>query len=444
MQRTIRRRLRRLATVALASSAMIASALATTPGAAAQTSSDAAAQSSADAAGTPRVAAQTSREVGNARPSPRERRLGDRLALRRKRVRTLHRRVAPGVRFTKIIDERTPRRIFILRADLAKFPATFDVTLAGPTLGYRATVPQMAKANDAVAAINGDFSSRIVGRPIHAFIEDGTFVQSAGPGGASLTVSKTGERVMSAPTRQQMSVTDSQTGLQWRIDRWNNGPPDVGEIAAFTPAGGSLETPPADACSVHLAPSGPPTPSVGAPGFDQAFSIDDSGCRDEPMSVGSGGVVLSTVAGTDEGTALRSLALGTTMTIHLSLGFEDAYDVIGGDTMLVNGGRVSVPTFCGSYLCQAQPRTAIGVSSDDKLLMVVVDGRQPRYSLGLSMLGFARLMKKLGAVDALNLDGGGASTMVVRDKVVNRPSDGSLRRVATAAMILRGPDPDEP
>jgi hypothetical protein len=413
MQRTIRRRALGLAILAIASCAMIA----------------------ADE--------MTAGATQDTRPSPRERRLGDHVALRRKRVRTIHRRIAPGLRFTKIIDERTPRRIFILRAELATFPITYDVTLAGPTLGYRATVPQMAKANDAVAAINGDFSSRIVGRPIHAFVEDGTFVQSAGPGGASLAVTKTDERVVAAPTAQRMTAVDSQTTLQWRIDRWNNGAPDVGEIAAFTTAGGSLETPPAGACSVHLTPSGPPTPSVEAPGFDQALTIDDSGCRDQAMPVGAAGVVLSTVAGTDEATELRSLALGTTMTIHLSLGFDDAYDVIGGDTMLLRDGRVSVARFCGSFLCQAQPRTAIGVSAEGKLLMVVVDGRQPRYSLGLSMLGFARLLKKLGAVDAVNLDGGGASTMVVRDKVVNRPSDGSLRRVATAAMILRGPDPDE-
>jgi hypothetical protein len=375
------------------------------------------------------------------RPSARELRLGDHLALR-KRVRVIHRKVAPGLNFTKIIDERTPRRVFILRADVANFPITYDVTLAGPTLGYRATVPQMANANGALAAINGDFSSRVVGRPIHAFVEDGRFVLSAGPGGASFAVSRDERHVMAAPTQQVMTTVDSQNALTWRIDRWNNGPPDVGEIAAFSPAGGSLETPPVGACSVHLTPSGPAVPSAGGPGFDQTFSIDGSACGADAMAVGKG-VVLSTVAGTDEAFALSSLTLGTQMTIHLSLGFSDAYDVMGGDTMLVKDGRIVVPTFCGSYFCQAQPRTAIGVNADGNVMMVVVDGRQARYSLGVSMRGFARLMKGLGAVDALNLDGGGASTMVVEGKVVNRPSDGRLRHVTTAALILPGADPGE-
>jgi hypothetical protein len=377
------------------------------------------------------------------RPSAREARLGDHVELRKKRVRTIHRKIAPGLFYTKIIDERTPRRIFILRADVANFPITYDITLAGPTLGYRATVPQMAKANDALAAINGDFSSRIVGRPIHAFVEDGTFVQSAGPGASSFAVSQDEQRVLAGATKQVMNVTDSQTNLTRRIDRWNFGEPDVGEIAAFSPAGGSLETPPAGACSIHLTPNGPASPATnGVGGFDQTFTIDRAGCRAAAMGVGEG-VVLSTVPGTDEATMLSALPLGTTMTIHLSLGWSDAYDVIGGDTMLVHGGQITVPTYCGSYFCQAQPRTAVGVQADGRILMVVVDGRQPRYSLGLSMVGFARLMKRLGAVEALNLDGGGASTMVVRGKVVNRPSDGHLRHVASSALILPGPDPGE-
>lgn len=387
----------------------------------------------------PSAAAQGTGAAGHDRPSWREIRLGDHLELRRKKVRTIHRKIAPGLNFTKIVDEKTPRRIFIIRADVANFPITYDVTLAGPTLGYRATVPQMARQNGALVAINGDFSSRIVGRPIHAYVQDGTFVQSAGPGGASFALSKNEQRTFAGAPHQEMMATDSQTGLTWRIDRWNSGPPDVGELAAFSPAGGSLETPPADACSAHLAPTAPSAPVPDGPGFEQTFSIDAHACQAEAMSVADG-VVLSTVAGTDEATNLMSLALGTTMTVRLSLGWTDAYDVMGGDTMLVQNGQIAP---CAGVSCAVQPRTGIGVQADSKVLFVVVDGRQPRYSLGLTDLAFARLMKRLGAVDAVNLDGGGASTFVVEGKLVNRPSDGSPRHVATAALILPGADPGE-
>jgi Phosphodiester glycosidase len=375
-------------------------------------------------------------------PAVRDVRPDDHVALRRKRVRTVRRKIAPGLVFTKIIDERTPRRIFILRADVADFPITYDVTLAGPTLGYRATVLRMAKANRALAAVNGDFSSRIVPRPIHAFVEDGTFVQSAGPGGGSFAVSTDEQSAAAIATRQRLTAVDSATGLRWRIDRWNHGPPDVGEIAAFSPAGGPLEEPPRGACSVHLSPTGSPEPISGDTGLEQVFSIDLSACQAAAMDA-AGGVVLSAVAGTDEATMLTSLPLGTSVTVDLSLGHSNALDVMGGDPVLVRDGSVAVSSACFTSVCHVNPRTGIGVQADGRLLIVVVDGRQPNYSVGLTMVAFARLMRDLGAVSAMNLDGGGATTMVVRDEIVNRPSDGSPRHVTTAAMILPGADPGE-
>jgi len=52
-------------------------------------------------------------------------------------------------------------------------------------------------------------------------------------------------------------------------------------------------------------------------------------------------------------------------------------------------------------------------------------------------------MQNLGAVQALNLDGGGSSTMVVEGVVVNRPSDDRLGRTSNAVLVLPGPDPGE-
>ena len=59
--------------------------------------------------------------------------------------------------------------------------------------------------------------------------------------------------------------------------------------------------------------------------------------------------------------------------------------------------------------------------ADGTLLLVTVDGRRPGWSAGMTLPEAARLMRSLGARDALNLDGGGSSTMTVRGEVVNRP-----------------------
>jgi hypothetical protein len=68
-----------------------------------------------------------------------------------------------------------------------------------------------------------------------------------------------------------------------------------------------------------------------------------------------------------------------------------------------------------------------------------VDGRR-RGSVGMDLLRLADLMRRLGAVSALNLDGGGSSTMVVRGRIMNRPSDGSERPISSAVLILDGTD----
>jgi hypothetical protein len=85
----------------------------------------------------------------------------------------------------------------------------------------------------------------------------------------------------------------------------------------------------------------------------------------------------------------------------------------------------------------------VGITADGQILLVVVDGRQPGYSTGMTMQEFARLFLDLGAVDAMNLDGGGSSTMVVNGEVVNRPSEGVERSVGSAIVVLPGSDPGE-
>jgi hypothetical protein len=116
-------------------------------------------------------------------------------------------------------------------------------------------------------------------------------------------------------------------------------------------------------------------------------------------------------------------------------------DSIGGYPILLSGGERMV-TNCWVSICGRHPRTAIGVDSEGRLLLVVVDGRR-RRSVGMDLVRLADLMRRFGAISALNLDGGGSSTMVIRGRIVNRPSDGSQRSVSSAVLILDGTDRGE-
>lgn len=120
------------------------------------------------------------------------------------------------------------------------------------------------------------------------------------------------------------------------------------------------------------------------------------------------------------------------------------FNAISGETLLVSGGNL-LPDLDDSV---TQPRSAIGYSSNGRYLyLVVVDGRQPLYSEGMTVRELASLMRSLGADYAMNLDGGGSSTLVVRDRsgqlrVLNSPIDnyipGRERPVANHLGIYFG------
>ena len=152
--------------------------------------------------------------------------------------------------------------------------------------------------------------------------------------------------------------------------------------------------------------------------------------------------MLTAPPSTDEATQLLALAPGTRMRLRWSLGLPGVYDVVGGMPILIQDGQEVVGAGSTSF-CRRNPRTGIGFTDSGGVILVVVDGRQPKWSVGASLREFAEIMHDLGAVQALNLDGGGSSTMVVEDEVVNRPSDGNLRRISNAVLVLAGPDPGE-
>ncbi len=113
---------------------------------------------------------------------------------------------------------------------------------------------------------------------------------------------------------------------------------------------------------------------------------------------------------------------------------------VGGGPWLVREGTVLVDAsrqgFQSAFSDNRHPRTAVGVTAEGKLLLVTVDGRQP-MAAGMTLYELARLMIDLGATDAINLDGGGSTTLAVRGGlVINSPSEGKQRPVANSVVVF--------
>lgn len=100
-------------------------------------------------------------------------------------------------------------------------------------------------------------------------------------------------------------------------------------------------------------------------------------------------------------------------------------NVVGSGPLLVQGGNVQNVNMTSDHNTTSHPRTAVGITQDKRLLFVTVDGRFPGLAVGMSSELLARYMRILGAYSALNLDGGGSTTMWIKDKgVVNHTSQG--------------------
>jgi hypothetical protein len=114
---------------------------------------------------------------------------------------------------------------------------------------------------------------------------------------------------------------------------------------------------------------------------------------------------------------------------------------IGGGPVLLQRGAIRITNneelkFTGKAIHDKHPRTAMGYTADNKLIILVIEGRT-KESKGATLVETAQVLKDLGCVEALNLDGGGSSCLLVNGKETIRPSDPSGQRPVPAVFLIK-------
>jgi hypothetical protein len=214
------------------------------------------------------------------------------------------------------------------------------------------------------------------------------------------------------------------------------GNPD--EAVVVTPRFGSATSTPAGGVDVVL-------DGVGDVRADSSLPATVSTLRAGPGPIPPGGAVVTAVGANADDVRSSGLAVGDAVELHAHLDdpqFAAATDAGGGGPWLLQNGEIFPRAdmlgegFSSTHLDMRAPRTAIGRTADGTVLLVTVDGRQPGRSSGLSILGLARLLRSLGATEAISLDGGGSTAMAVDGLLVNVPSgeDSTGRAGAEAAV----------
>ena len=93
--------------------------------------------------------------------------------------------------------------------------------------------------------------------------------------------------------------------------------------------------------------------------------------------------------------------------------------------------------FAGKAIEDKHPRTAMGYTKDNKLVILLVQGRFPGIAEGATLTQEARLLKDIGCYEALNLDGGGSSCLLVNGKETIKPSDKEGERPVPAVFLIK-------
>jgi phosphodiester glycosidase len=393
-------------------------------------------------------------------------------------------RLAPGVKLTKI-RYGTPNQVRILTI-LPQSGPSLDVVPAGNAFPMYRLTSGMAASNNAVAGVNGDFATPY-GGPSHATMIDGELWTSGSTGGQGVAFTESGANAYVGPPILQISARRFGKKAH-KVAEWNVGKPSGNDMRGYTIRGGTAVRPPGTTspkasdpkyCAVRLNPSAPYGWSGKARSAitrNYTVTAQPDSCKRTPLPLGAGkGNIVLATKGTTSGNATWIRRLHKGQTVKLSWGYGGWYgvtDFLGGSPMLVDNGKNVAPDYSpgDNNVYWYNPRTSVGVShscldkdrtTKCKVWVLTVDGRQASsgWSKGMKLPGLASEFLKLGAAYAVNLDGGGSTTLWVHKRnsaycessppvggcLVNRPSPSTGERVTIEGLtVLAGRDPGTP
>jgi putative cell wall-binding protein len=312
--------------------------------------------------------------------------------------------------------------------------AGWDVrtTTASGELHSRLHTTDIARRLDTVLAVNGTFFVAS-GEPSYALAVDGRLLKAPGAGGTVLGLDP------SNPDSAFFATPDFEITLDGNeVTKVNSGAPAANEIGFYTREYNRVLDVGDPVCLARLTPDGGVTLSAsGAP--TQQYTVDDVSC-DEGEIDPAGDDVVAAIAGTELGEIVEHLPVGETIEYRWRVHpFANGITIVmGGNTSLVSGGEIStdVTGNTGPFWVERAPRTAVCFKPGGALLLVIVDGRQPGYSIGWTPRQLADYLVSIGCVDAVNLDGGGSTALAVDGVLANRPSDAAGQRAVGSALFV--------
>ena len=335
----------------------------------------------------------------------------------------------------------------------------FEVALANSQVLGKETVRSIAKRRTqrgdrgVVVAVNGGFGvlgdMRGYGGVLeNLHIQDGELVTQPTDTEACFGVTDTGE-FLSTPVQLKASIQVGNHSL--KIGCINQRRLDGCNVILYTPRlGESTHTNRHRGKEIIL--SGLSLPLT--PNYTHAYQVNAVSSEGNNTIPREGAILW--INAQEKDPSVTQLNPGAKGNLNLSLSppeWNQVRHAIGGRLRLLKNGKINqmlvdkhnkekkhVPGRRSQELnLSHEPRTALGYNKDT-LFLVVADGRQSKYSTGLTLYELAKILIELGATEAINLDGGSSSTFVVNDEVINKPSGNQEREVLNAVFITKDMD----
>lgn len=299
----------------------------------------------------------------------------------------------------------------------------------------RETVSSIAKRLGAVAAVNADFFP-FTGDMLNIHITDGELVSDPMPKRSVFGITSDGKYLFDTLGFDgKLILQDGRFIVINGLNRTRG----KNEVIAFTPrfAPTTMTSQPGTEVSIRI--DGKVQAGSAINGVVEQVSTS---AIDTPIS--SGHVVIS-ASGVSSIPLQNWLHPGDAVTLKFdiipsqTLGWENVIEAVGGGPRLIRDSRISVEydheQFGSEFSQTLHPRTAVGVTSSGKIILITVDGRQT-ISSGIGLRDLADIMLQYGCVNAMNLDGGGSTTLACKYGILNSPSEGIERPVSNAIAVM--------
>ena len=333
----------------------------------------------------------------------------------------------------------------LLRLDLTQVDLTTDLAL-GDRQG-RATVLSAARRRQAIAAVNAGFFALHNGDPIGPLRVDGELVSDGTLGRAAAAMIPNGRGGKPAWVFDRAGVALAavlERGGSIAIDGVDT-TRAVGALMLYTPRYGPHSDTAPTGIEWVLEPQAGRCRSRGSAG---RLRREGAALRRSARPRSRAAAWSSPTAGSTPPAPLDRLSAGDRLTVRETWKpasgqavdrWRAAADVVSGAGLLRRGGA-DVRGWDAEHLASAflgrHPRTMFGIDRAGYAWLVTVDGRQPDASAGMTLVELQRLAKRIGLTDALNLDGGGSTTMVIAGTVVNHPSDPTGARTVSDVLLV--------